>query len=207
MNTLFYTLGSTYQSRRHYSFNTLNAGLSYLGISIGGVVASVILSKISDKVVILLVTRLGKASYAERYRLPPLILGVLLSFVGLVWYGFAVQGHSFWLIPLLGTFIFGLGMLSVQAALPTYLLHAYSNQAGVILSASIVTRSIGGSILPLAGPAMNAKLGYGWTGLVLGFVNLLFLLPSLALYLVPVLCKRNNDEEDRSVPFSSEGKD
>ena len=95
------------------------------------------LINISDKVVILLITRFGKAAYAERYRLPPLILGVLLSFVGLVWYGFAVQGHSFWLIPLLGTFIFGLGMLLVQASFPTYLLHAYSNQASVILSARI----------------------------------------------------------------------
>jgi multidrug resistance protein len=206
MNTLFYTLGSTYQSHAHYSFNTLNTGLSYLGISIGGVLASIILSKTSDKLVVLLIDRLGQAIYAERYRLPPLILGVLLSFVGLVWYGWAVHGHTFWLIPILGTFIFGLGMLSVQAAFPTYLLHAYSEKAGVILSASIVTRSIGGSTLPLAGPIMNAKLGYGWTGLLLGTVDLLFLLPSLSLFIVPALGRRNKDQENRSIPFSTEGK-
>ena len=195
MNILFTTLGATYQSRYHFS--TRSAGFSYLGIGIGGLLVAIALGKTSDKLATFLSNRSTPLRrhrpednnhistvklYQARYRLPPVILGALLTSTGLVWYGWSLQFHTSWPIPLVGTFIFGLGMLAIQAGFPTYLLHAYSDQAGAVLSASIVTRSIGGSTVTLAGPTLNSRLGYGWASTFLAAVNLIFLVPTVILY-------------------------
>jgi multidrug resistance protein len=192
MNILFTTLGATYQSRYHFS--TRSAGLAYLGIGTGGLIAAIILGKTSDKLGAFLSKRCTPSPFTSgptissastdqaRYRLPPIILGALLTSTGLLWYGWTLQSHTAWPVPLLGTFVFGLGMLAIQAGFPTYLLHAYSDQAGAVLSASIVTRSIGGSTVTLAGPTLNRRLGYGWASTLLAAVNLIFLVPAVMLY-------------------------
>ena len=185
MNILFTTLGATYQSR--YGFTTQLAGLAYIGIGIGGVIASIVLAKTSDKMVHFLSRRLTNDGdeHLERYRLPPLIAGAVLVSLGLIWYGWAVQLRDTWVVPLLGTFIFGLGMLLTQATVPTFLVHAFPDHAGSVMSASVVTRSVGGSVLTLAGPSMNKTLGHGWASTLLAFVNLMFLLPAIMLFRNP----------------------
>jgi hypothetical protein len=60
-----------------------------------------------------------------------------------------------------------------------------------VLSASIVTRSTGGSTITLAGPSLNKRLGYGWASTVLATKNLIFLLPAVMLYRQPTTCKRD----------------
>ncbi|KAK5228160.1 hypothetical protein LTR72_002043 [Exophiala xenobiotica] len=204
LNILFTTLGATYQSRYH--FTTHFAGLAYLGIGIGGVIASVILSNMSDKLVLFMSRRVrdDKNQHLERYRLPPIIFGDLLVSAGLLWYGWTLQSRSTWIVPLIGTFFFGLGMLSIQAGFPTYLTHAHPDQAGAVLSASIVTRSIGGSTITLAGPSLNKRLGYGWASTVLATINLIFLLPAVMLYRQPTTRRRdlkmNEGPESVSTP-------
>jgi multidrug resistance protein len=211
MNILFTTLGATYQSRYHFS--TRSAGLSYLGIGTGGLLVAIVLGKTSDKLAMFLSSRSAYhhhhhpdnsnhintvSTHQARYRLPPVILGALLTSIGLVWYGWSLQFHTSWPIPLVGTFIFGLGMLAIQAGFPTYLLHAYSDQAGAVLSASIVTRSIGGSTVTLAGPTLNRRLGYGWASTLLAAVNLIFLVPAVVLYVrLGRARRRGSNGEDR----------
>ena len=213
MNILFTTLGATYQSR--YQFTTQLAGLAYIGIGVGGLVASVVLSSTSDRLVRFMSRRFSDSEkqHLERYRLPPLIAGDLLASAGLIWYGWAVQARTTWIVPLTGSFIFGLGMLSIQASFPTYLIHAYSDQAGAVLSASVVTRSIGGSTLTLAGPSLNLRLGYGWASTLLACLNLMFLLPAIVLYRRPTtrLCgsEQNHPPEpgtDAQAPKHSDAK-
>jgi hypothetical protein len=57
----------------------------------------------------------------------------------------------------------------------TYLVDVYTVHAASAMAANCVMRSVVAAILPLAGPKMYAKLGYGWASSVLGFVALLLL--------------------------------
>jgi hypothetical protein len=57
----------------------------------------------------------------------------------------------------------------------TYLVDVYTVHAASAMAANTVLRSVVAAILPLAGPKMYAKLGYGWGNSLLGFVAVLLL--------------------------------
>jgi hypothetical protein len=52
----------------------------------------------------------------------------------------------------------------------TYLVDAFTVRAASAIAANTVLRSLVGALLPLAGPAMYAKLGLGWGNSLLGFI-------------------------------------
>ena len=59
-----------------------------------------------------------------------------------------------------------------------YLIDVFTVYAASAMAANTVLRSIVAAILPLAGPKMYAKLGYGWGSSLLGFIALvLFPIP------------------------------
>jgi hypothetical protein len=57
----------------------------------------------------------------------------------------------------------------------TYLVDVFTVHAASAMAANTVLRSVVAAILPLAGPTMYAKLGYGWGTSVLGFISLLMI--------------------------------
>jgi hypothetical protein len=54
----------------------------------------------------------------------------------------------------------------------TYLVDAFTIHAASAIAANTVLRSLVGAFLPLAGPAMYAKLGLGWGNSLLAFIAL-----------------------------------
>ena len=52
-----------------------------------------------------------------------------------------------------------------------YLVHSYSIYAASALAGNAVLRSILGATLPLAGPALYARLGPNWAGTLLGLLE------------------------------------
>lgn len=77
-----------------------------------------------------------------------------------------------WIVPIIGTSFFGIGMLGSFMPIATYLIDAWPLYAASSTAASTVLRSLFGAILPLAGQQMYAKLGLGWGNSVLGFIAL-----------------------------------
>lgn len=104
------------------------------------------------------------------YRLPPLLLGLTLLGIGLLWYGWSAQYSPYWIIPLLGQALFGLGVIISFMPITTYIVDAFTAYAASATAANTVLRSIGGALLPLAGPRMYAALGLGWVNTLLGCV-------------------------------------
>lgn len=51
----------------------------------------------------------------------------------------------------------------------------YTVYAASAMAANTVLRSVVAAILPLAGPKMYAKLGYGWGNSLLGFIALVLI--------------------------------
>lgn len=75
-------------------------------------------------------------------------------------------------MPLIGTALFGAGMISVFAAVQTYLIDMSPRYAASAISAATVFRSLFGFAFPLFGKQMYDKLGYGWGNSMMGFIAL-----------------------------------
>jgi hypothetical protein len=54
----------------------------------------------------------------------------------------------------------------------TYLIDVFTKHAASAMAANTVLRSVVAAILPMAGPTMYAKLGYGWGNSVLAFISI-----------------------------------
>ena len=78
----------------------------------------------------------------------------------------------FWLVPIIGTGLVGIGLLATFMPIQTYLVDAFTVYAASALAANTVLRSLVGALLPLAGRKMYATLGLGWGNSLLAFIAL-----------------------------------
>lgn len=106
------------------------------------------------------------------FRLPPLVLGGFLIPIGLFWYGWAAQEKAPWIVPILGTGLIGIGLMTVFIPTQTYFVDAFTTYAASAMAANTVLRSLFGAVLPLAGQKMYKVLGLGWGNSLLGFIAL-----------------------------------
>ena len=95
-------------------------------------------------------------------------------------YGWTADKHVFWLVPILGTALVGLGLLATFMPIQTYLVDAFTIYAASALAANTVLRSLVGAVLPLAGQKMYATLGLGWGNSLLAFI-------AMAMCPIPVI--------------------
>lgn len=121
--------------------------------------------------------------------------GILVP-AGLFWYGWSVEGKSFWLVPLIGLGVFGFAIMAVFMPVQVYLIRAFDHHSTSALAANNLLRSILGAVLPLAGLDMYATLGYGWGNSLLAFVSL----ATIPLTLLLVYRGGNMRAKDHNVP-------
>ncbi|KAK9364659.1 major facilitator superfamily domain-containing protein [Lipomyces kononenkoae] len=153
-----------------YGFSTDVVGLSYLGLGLGCLVSVLIIIRYSDRILLQMAAKSGEKK--PEYRLPLLLILSPLNIVGLVMYAWTVQFAVHWIVPLIATFLIGVGILATFSPTISYLVDAYTIYAASASSASTMVRSLGGAVLPLAGPKMYAALGYGWGNTTLAFIML-----------------------------------
>ncbi|KAK9245626.1 major facilitator superfamily domain-containing protein [Lipomyces tetrasporus] len=174
-----------------YGFSTDIVGLSYIGLGLGCLVSILIVIRYSDRILLNMAAKSGEKK--PEYRLPLLLILAPLDIVGLLIYGWTVHYAVHWIVPLIGTFILGIGILATFSPTVSYLVDAYTIYAASANSASTMVRSLGGAVLPLAGPKMYATLGYGWGNTLLAFIMLAITpLPLLMYYKGESLRKRFN---------------
>jgi len=108
------------------------------------------------------------------YRLPPMALGGIVIPAGLFLYGWTAQSRVFWIVPIIGTSLVGMGTVLTVLPLSSYLVDAFKTHAASGLAVVLFMRSIVGSLLPLAAVPLYNNLGYGWGNSLLGFIALAF---------------------------------
>lgn len=93
-------------------------------------------------------------------RVPALIFGSFFVPVGLLWYGWSAQAKAHFMMPIIGTSIFGFGILTCFLPIQLYLVDTFTYAASATAAASAF-RSLLGFAFPLFGQQMFATLGYG----------------------------------------------
>ncbi|EIM81804.1 MFS general substrate transporter [Stereum hirsutum FP-91666 SS1] len=175
-----------------YHFNTGTVGLAYIGLSIGFVLATFVVAGVGDRVFTELVRRNGGKS-APEMRIPLLIVGSFFVPIGLFWYGWSIEAKIHWIMPILGTGIFGFGIaLGIQFS-QLYLIDAFGIYAASALSAAAVLRSMLAFAFPLFGSQLYETLGNGGGNSLLAGISIVLGIPFpiLIWYKGDAIRKRN----------------
>lgn len=110
-----------------YGFNLWQVGLSFLGISIG-----MLLAIATDPVWHYLYIhqlnrqekRTGSRTSEPEYRLPSSIIGGWFCAIGLFWFGWTIYPEVHWIVPIIGTSFFGFGIILTYVGIFTFLVEA-----------------------------------------------------------------------------------
>ncbi|GAB1207979.1 hypothetical protein APSETT445_006716 [Aspergillus pseudonomiae] len=148
---LFTTITGVYEVT--YGWSPQLCGLAYLGIGLGFFVGLGIVAKSNDKTVVTL-TRSNDGVYEPEMRLAACGVFALFIPISFFWYGWAVEKHTHWVVPIIGMIPFGFGMIGVFIPIQTYMVDAFPKYAASAVAALTAMRSLFGAFLPLAGPQM-----------------------------------------------------
>jgi MFS family permease len=98
---LFTTFPQVYQGQ--YGFSPGLTGLSYIGVGLGFMMAILFGIPQIDKQYRRLTAKNNGISMPE-FRLPVANVGAVCIPVSLLWYGWSVQAHTHWIVPMIGNF-------------------------------------------------------------------------------------------------------
>ena len=152
-------------------------GLNYLALGLGAVTGAQINIQFVDRVYRHLKEKNGGIGRPE-FRIPFMMLGSLLTPIGLFWYGWSVQGDVHWIMPDIGIAIFTAGAVLCLQSMQGYLIDSYSRFAASGIAAAVILRSLAGFGFPLFAPYLFQRLGYGWGSSVLGFISIAIGIPA-----------------------------
>ncbi|KAH8898015.1 MFS general substrate transporter [Thozetella sp. PMI_491] len=143
--------------RTNHHMNLWQSGLAFSGI-VSGMIAAVLTSPGWERL--------------RRYlrdRFPPAMLGGVLIPAGLFWVGWTTEPTIFWLVPIIGSSLFGCGVILVFNGVFTFHVEAYNEHAASALAANGFARAIIAATFPLLEIPLYEKLGFQWSTSILAF--------------------------------------
>lgn len=127
--------------------------------------------------------RYGTEEGVPEWRIPPMIIGGVLTPIGLAVYGWAAQAHTHWVVPDLGCIILAAGLIIAFQSAQAYIVDAYgAGHAASAAAVSALLRTLCGFAFPLFAPALYGALGWGWGNTVLAGAAVAIGVPSPALF-------------------------
>ncbi|KAK0457809.1 major facilitator superfamily domain-containing protein [Desarmillaria tabescens] len=161
MYGIYYLMFATFASffKEAYGFGPGIGGLVYLGLGGGFILATLFGARFADQVYHYLAEKNGGQGTPEM-RIPALFFGSLFVPIGLLWYGWSAQEHTHWIMPIIGSGIYGFGMMTTYLPIQLYLVDSFSYAASA-LAAAAVFRSLFGFAFPLFANQMFDALGLG----------------------------------------------
>ncbi|KAK4093182.1 hypothetical protein Purlil1_2339 [Purpureocillium lilacinum] len=163
----------------NHGFNVWQTGLAFLGIMVSmllGVATDPLWHRIRARLIRKYERETGVSGASEpEFRLPPAILGSLLAPAGLFMFGWSTYPWVHWIVPIIGSAIFGMGNVLLFTGIFTFLVDAYPLYAASALAANAFVRCLFAAAFPLFGDQMYKKLGYQWASSLLAFLTVAML--------------------------------
>ncbi|KAF4574845.1 hypothetical protein EYR36_006196 [Pleurotus pulmonarius] len=199
MYGIYYLMFATFANffKEAYNFSPGIGGLCYLGLGIGFFIATMFGAKIGDQIYASLSEKNGGVGKPEM-RVPALIFGSFFVPIGLLyaplfalsasylridgahalssWYGWSAQARLHWIMPIIGSGIFGFGLMTTFLPIQLYLVDAFSYAASALAAASVL-RSLLGFVFPLFGQQMYNALGLGGGNSLLAGLSIVLGIP------------------------------
>lgn len=158
-----------------HDFTLSQTGLAFLGLLVGlsiGAATDPIWQKNYARLIRQREEATGEIGGSEpEYRLPPTIAGAFIVPIGLFLFAWTTYRSVHWIVPIIGSAIFGMGTILVYSGIFTFLVDAYPVYAASSLAANSFARSSFGAAFPLFGVQMYHKLGDQWATSLLAFLT------------------------------------
>lgn len=152
-----------------YNFSAIEVGLCYLSNCLGYAIGSVVGGKLSDaKLRQYQLTHDGEIHPAERIQ--TVWYGVGFVPAGLVIYGWLVEKQVFWLAPLVGAFLFGLGLMLVTSTVMPFLVDIKPGVGASVVADLNLVRNVLAAIGTVVSPIAADNIGYGWWMTILAII-------------------------------------
>ncbi|KND90538.1 putative drug/proton antiporter YHK8 [Tolypocladium ophioglossoides CBS 100239] len=163
----------------NHGFNLWQTGLAFLGIMVSmllGVATDPVWHRVRSHLIRRYERETGVKDASEpEFRLLPAILGSILVPAGLFMFGWSTYPWVPWIVPIIGSAIFGTGNVLLFTGIFTFLVDAYPLYAASALAANAFVRCLFAAAFPLFGNQMYEKLGYQWASSVLAFLTVAML--------------------------------
>lgn len=111
-----------------------------------------------------------------------IFFGATLLAIGQLWFSWTCTPNVHWIIPIISGLPFGVGNACVFIYAQNYIAQSYGLYSASALAGNMLTRSVMGAFLPLAGPAMYETLGLNWAGTILGLVETACIMMPVVFY-------------------------
>ena len=170
-----------------YNFSAIEIGLCYISNCIGYAIGSVVGGKLSDaKLRQYQLTHDGEIHPAERIK--TVWYGVGFVPAGLIIYGWLVEKQVFWLAPLIGAFLFGLGLMLVTSTVMPFLVDIKPGAGASVVADLNLVRNILAAIGTVLSPIAATNIGFGW------WMTILAILCSLSVIFMVIVAWREAAE-------------
>jgi multidrug resistance protein len=161
MYLLFTTFTDVFEGQYH--FRPSLTGLVYLGLGVALVTSMILFTLLNGRVQAARMKADGVQQPRPEYRLLLMIIFSPCVGLGLFFYGWTDNYQIHWIVPIIGTVFIGFGAFFVIMPAQLYLVDVFgSTAAASALGANNLLRYISSTFLPLAGPPLYQRLGYGW---------------------------------------------
>jgi DHA1 family multidrug resistance protein-like MFS transporter len=129
-----------------YGFDIGQQGLVFLGIFVGGVITvPCYLLWVKHGVI----PRFTKSGFKPEMVLPPTFFGSASLPICLFWYGWSARESVHWIMPVIGSSFFTVGVVTLFNAVLNYLGISYPKYAASIFAGNALFRASFGAIFPL----------------------------------------------------------
>jgi DHA1 family multidrug resistance protein-like MFS transporter len=158
-----------------YNFSLGSQGLVFFGIFVGGLV-TVPLYLLWVRFSI--VPRITKPTFKPEMMLPPTFLGAVSLPICLFWYGWSSRESMHWIMPIIGSSFFTVGVVTLFNCILNYLGIAYPVYTASVFAGNALFRATFGAIFPLfvsttylvgsrkslmvLGPTIISQSGHRW---------------------------------------------
>ncbi|KAG9950859.1 MFS general substrate transporter, partial [Aureobasidium melanogenum] len=165
----------------NHGFNVGEQGLSFLGLALGSVVG-VAIYPIQERYYLHKVARNdGKGVPEARIWLAR--FGAFLLPISLFWFAWTSYPSVPWIVPIIASGFFGLGIYIVILSILNYVVDSYQTYSASALAGVILIRNVVGAGFPLFANQMYNNLGYEWASSLLAFLSIIMIpIPWLWFY-------------------------
>ncbi|KAK5465026.1 hypothetical protein LTS15_001589 [Exophiala xenobiotica] len=156
----------------NHGFQLYQVGLSFCGLGVGmivGVLTNPFWHKNHARLVAKYEAETGQKGIKPppEFRLPPAMPGAFLVPIGLFWFGWTTYSSVHWVVPIIGSGVFGTGVFLAFNGVLTFLVDAYANYAASAVAANVLVRLIFAAAFPLFGTQR-----FQWASSLLAFLAL-----------------------------------
>ncbi|KAK8006844.1 yippee family protein [Apiospora arundinis] len=155
-----------------YHFSSGEQGLIFLGIFVfAAITIPLFLLWTRSQIV----PRMRNRTFVPENLLPPTFIGCFALPVCLFWFGWTSRPEIHWIVSVLGSGLFSVGMVTLFNSIYNYIGIAYAQSAASVFAGAALFRASFGATFPLFARSLFGRLGLGPGNSLLGGIAVLFI--------------------------------